>query len=95
MVIIASCCRKMFIHLAHLHLDIIKVLVVDDAPMNIDVLAGILQHEYQVKAAVRGRNQSLCRDHRKTKPAQNLRHFGILATEGPGVKIAPVRIFPA
>jgi len=30
------------------------VLVVDDAPMNIDVLAGILQDEYHVKAATSG-----------------------------------------
>jgi len=30
------------------------VLVVDDAPMNIDVLAGILQDEYHVKAATGG-----------------------------------------
>ena len=31
------------------------ILVVDDTPENIDVLSGLLQDDYQVKAAVNGK----------------------------------------
>lgn len=35
-------------------MDKLTILVVDDAPANIDVLKGILQDEYRIKVALNG-----------------------------------------